>query len=314
MVCVSVIGYGYWGPNIVRNLLSMGRKVKYVVDIDKERCKEVKKKYPTVNAITDIDKAISDDEVDAVIIVLPAKMHYDIAKKALLQNKHVLVEKPLTTTSEEADELIALSEEKKLVLMVDHTYVYSPAIKKIKEIIEEQKLELRHVESIRYNLGVFRPDVDVLWDLAPHDLSIISYISELSPISIKSEGFSHTNNKLYDVASMFLKYPTFTATIHNSWISPSKIRTIHFITDKKIIVFNDLEKEEKITIIDAGFKTEGKTTKTWINGMMRVRTDEGEPLAIMLSDFIKSIETGKTPDSNKYLGKEIISTLEKTKY
>ena len=310
MVCFSVIGYGYWGPNIVRNLLNQGSFVKYVVDIDELRCKAVMQTNPTVIATTDMELALNDKDVDAVVIVLPAKMHYSVAKKALIYGKHVLVEKPITSSVAESEDLIKLAIKNNLVLMVDHTYIYSSAIKKIKELIYAQKLKIKHIESIRYNLGVFRSDVDVIWDLAPHDLSIICYLSDDEPIDFNLYGFSHTNNGLYDVATLSLKYPDFTANIHNSWISCDKIRRLQIVTDRCIIELDDLEKEDKIKVYDSGYKNENGSIKTWSNGIVKIPVEECEPLGNMVKDFITCINTGKKPDSDMYLGRKVVKILE----
>ena len=312
MVCVAVIGYGYWGPNIVRNLKSMGIFVKYIVEIDTTRYQEISRQYPSTIITSKTEIVIKDDEVDAIIVVLPAKLHYPVAKKALINNKHVLIEKPFTTSVLESDELIQIAKEKQRILMVDHTYVYSNAVKEIQRYIEENNCKIIHIESIRSNLGFFRKDVDVLWDLAPHDLSIIKTITGESPEHVCSTGFSHNSNNMLDTASLLVKYPSFTATIHASWISPQKIRMMQIVTNKGIILFDDTEKEEKIKIFDSGFKDNGNEIKTWMRGMSSIITNEEEPLAQMLGDFIQCVKNGDCPKSDMYMGREIVEILERS--
>ncbi len=305
-----MIGYGYWGPKIVRNLLSRKIGVSYVVDVDEVRCKEVKKTYPSVNAITDMDVAINDPSVTAVIVVLPAKLHYSVAKKALLAGKHVLLEKPIASKLSESKELVEIAKEKGLLLMVDHTYLYSEAIRKIKKIIDENGARIIHVSSNRSNLGVFRKDVNVIWDLAPHDLSIIRYITGKSPKYVSAMGYCHNEHGVEDVATLSLDYGDFTADVTTSWISPEKIRLFEIVTDKFMIVFDDLEKEEKIKIYDAGYKLEGGFTVCWNNGVRKVNSGEEEPLSKMLEEFIECIETQSVPVSSASLGVDVVSILE----
>ena len=307
---VAVIGYGYWGPKIVRNLLSRSVKVSYVVDVDQARCEEVKKTYPSVNAVTDMDIAINDSSVTAIIVVLPVKLHYMVAKKALLAGKHVLLEKPIASSSIESEELLKIAEEKDLLLMVDHTYLYSDAIRKIREVIVENDARIIHISSNRSNLGVFRRDVNVLWDLAPHDLSIIRYITDKRPKAVSAMGYCHNEQGVEDVATLSLDYGSFTADITTSWISPEKIRLFEIITDKFMIVFNDLEKEEKIRIYDAGFKTDGKFTVCWNNGVRKINSGEEEPLSKMLKDFIDCIEGQTVPVSSASVGVDVVDILE----
>ena len=310
MQSVAVIGYGYWGPKIVRNLLSRGVQVSYVVDVDPARCEDVKKTYPSVNAITDMDVAINDPAVTAVIVVLPVKLHYIVAKKALLAGKHVLLEKPIASSISESEELVKIAEEKDLLLMVDHTYLYSEAIRKIKSIIVENNAKVIHISSNRSNLGVFRRDVNVLWDLAPHDLSIIRYLTDSRPKIVSAMGYCHNEQGVEDVATLSLDYGDFTADITTSWISPEKIRLFEIITDKFMIVFNDLEKEEKISVYDAGYKAEGNNTICWNNGVRKVNSGEEEPLSKMLKDFIDCIEGETIPVSSALIGVDVVQTLE----
>ena len=307
---VAVIGYGYWGPKIVRNLLSRSVQVSYVVDVDQARCEEVKRAYPSVNAVTDMDVAMNDPSVTAIIVVLPVKLHYMVAKKALLAGKHVLLEKPIASSSIESEELLKIAKEKDLLLMVDHTYLYSDAVRKIKEVIVENDARIIHISSNRSNLGVFRRDVNVLWDLAPHDLSIIRYITDKSPKVVSAMGYCHNEQGVEDVATLSLDYGTFTADITTSWISPEKIRLFEIITDKFMIVFNDLEKEEKIRIYDAGFKTDGKFTVCWNNGVRKINSGEEEPLSKMLKDFIDCIEGKTVPVSSASVGVDVVNILE----
>ena len=306
----AVIGYGYWGPNIVRNLISNDVEVKYVVDLDPKRREVIEKQHPSVIATDDADLVFNDSVINAVVIVLPANLHYIMSKKALESGKHVLVEKPLALSVTETNELISIAFMKKLVLMVDHTYLYSNAVRLLKKRIVEKNERIVHIESIRSNLGLFRRDVNVLWDLAPHDLSIIDYLTGELPNAVTATGSCHSQYGVCDAAHLFLQYPHFTANITVSWFSPEKIRSFQVITDKEMIVFDDTEKEFKIRCYDAGLITDDKFVSCYNNGYERLSCIGEEPLSMMLKDFIEAISTKKLPVSNSAVGLNVVRILE----
>lgn len=251
---VAVIGMGYWGPNIIRNLLKVPQISKiYGCDIQKNKLNILKKNFPNVIATNDYILLLNQKKIDAIVIATPIKTHFDLAKKALNAKKHVLVEKPMTTKSEEAKKLIELSKKTRKILMVGHTFVYSESIQKIKDLIQNKKIgKIYYYDSTRINLGLIQKDLSVIWDLAPHDLSIVNYLFSEKPISVQAFGSSFIAGK-YELAHIFLRYENnISVHIHISWLSPVKIRSILIGGSKKMIVYNDIEPSEKIKIYDEG--------------------------------------------------------------
>src|SRR3989338_2920788 len=230
MIKCGVIGCGYWGPNIIRNLYEMDDiRLVSCCDIKPQRLKYIKKRYPLIEATMDYKEMLDDPDIDAVVIATPAFTHFQIAKEALSKDKHVLIEKPMTRTSPEAKRLIRLARKKDRVLMVDHIFVYSPAVQKIKEIIAKGELgDIYFFDSVRINLGLFQHDVDVVWDLAPHDLAIIDHLVGRAPMSVVAVGTAHTDSGLADTAYLHLDYgDRLLASVHVNWLSPVKVR--HFM-------------------------------------------------------------------------------------
>jgi len=256
--------------------------------------------------------------IDAVVIATPVFSHYILAKKALLAGKHVLLEKPMTSSVEESKELIEIAKSKKLVLMVDHTFLYTGAVQKMKEIIENKQLgKLQYFDSTRINLGLFQPDVNVLWDLAPHDISILNYLVNNKPYSVNATGVSHTNNGIENVAYMTINYEDyFIAHFNCSWTSPVKVRSTLIGGDDKMLVYNDLEPSEKIRIYDTGYNHTSDEEKNRI--MVDYRTGDvfipklstQEALFGVAFDFIDSIIHSKEPLANAELGLEVVKVLE----
>ena len=216
----------------------------------------------------------------------------------------------MASSVEESEELIRIAKENKLTLMVDHTYLYSSSIRRLKELLTENDSKILHIESNRSNLGLFRNDVDVIWDLAPHDLSIIEYVSNEKPKMVSAVGYSHNDNGIIDTAYLSLVYDSFSAGVKVSWISPTKIRQFDVVTNKEMIVFNDLLKEGKIEIHSSGFKKEGRNIVCWNDGMKKITTDEKEPLSSMVDDFITSLTENKCPISDSTLGIDVVRILE----
>lgn len=261
MIRVAVVGFGYWGPNLVRNFF--GRNdcvVVAIVDSSPEKLQKAGKLYPNIRMTTSYDEILNDTSVDAVIIALPVSFHYDFAKKALENGKHVLVEKPMTDSKEKAVALHELALKKKKIIMVDHTYLYTDPVKKIRKIVTDGEIgEIQYFDSVRINLGLFQHDVNVIWDLAPHDISMLAYLINEKPHSITASGISHNNNGIENIAYMTLFYTSNKiAHFSVSWTSPVKIRKILIGGTKKMVVFDDLESTEKLKIYDTGYKLTSK--------------------------------------------------------
>lgn len=319
MIQVGIIGYGYWGPNLVRNFFSQKNcTIKSVADSRKHRREHLSQSYSSITPLPDADDIINDPEIDAVIIATPVFTHFDLAKKALLNGKHVLLEKPMASSVKECEILIELAQQKNLVLMVDHTFLYTGAVEKIKEIIDEGALgNVKYLDSNRINLGLFQADINVLWDLAPHDLSILRYLYNEQPYSINATGICHTNNGIENIAYMTINYSSgFIAHIHCSWSSPVKVRTMLIGGDKKMIVYNDLEPTEKIKIYDTAYSIKSDEDKKNILVDYRIgdiyvpKISNKEALASVASDFINSIMENKTPRSSHVIGNDIVKLLE----
>lgn len=316
---VAIIGFGYWGPNLARNFSSVADcKVKYVCDYRAERLAVVRKQYSSVILTNDFETVLNDSEIDAVVIATPVFTHFDLAKKALLKGKNVLIEKPMTSTSAEAIELYELSKKMEKLLMVDHTFLYTGAVQKMKQLITEGTVgNIKYLDSTRINLGLFQPDINVLWDLAPHDISILNYLINDIPYSVNATGVSHTNNNIENIAYLTVNYKSgFIAHFNCSWTSPVKIRMMLFGGDKKMMVFNDLEPTEKIRLYDTGYEHKSDEEKRKIMVDYRAgdvfipKVDSKEALFGMASDFINSIKNNTTPISDFESGLSVIKILE----
>jgi len=255
VISIGVIGYGYWGPNLVRNFAEApGARVGFVTDMRPERLAQLTARYPTAKVSTDYRDLISDASVDAVAIATPVSSHFELAMAALRAGKHVLVEKPMTATSEQSLALIDEADRRRLVLMVDHTFVYTSAVKKIRELTQNGDLgEIYYYDSVRINLGLFQHDVNVLWDLAVHDLSIMDYVLAQTPVSVSATGLAHIAGQPENIAymTMFFEGPTI-AHVHASWLAPVKVRRTLLGGSRRMIVFDDLEASEKIKVYDRG--------------------------------------------------------------
>ena len=319
MVNVAIIGYGYWGPNLVRNFNAVPDcKVKWVSDLRQPRLDLIAKTYPDIQTTTDVAAIFNDAEVDAVIVATPVHQHYPLALKALEAGKHVLIEKPMTQSVEEAEALGALSEKKGLVLMVDHTFLYTGAVQKIKDLIENGEIgDIEYFDSTRINLGLFQQDVNVLWDLAPHDISILFHLIKERPISVCATGVSHTPNGIENIAYLTVNYTSRKiAHFSCSWTSPVKIRTILIGGSEKMILFDDVEPSEKVKVYDTGYNVSSDEEKR--NLLIDYRTGDifvpklaqKEALFGMASDFIQAINGGTMPLSDWQLGKDVVSLLE----
>jgi len=318
IINIGVLGYGYWGPNLVRNFITVGANVKYVADLNTQRLSAVKSLYPSIQTTTNADDIFNDNTVDAVVIALPVSIHYEIAKKALNSGKHVLVEKPMTDSADTSAELIDLALKNNKLLMCDHTFLYTGAVKKIKQMVQDNHLgTLQYFDSVRINLGLFQSDVNVVWDLAPHDISILSYLYNNEPIAVSATGYSHTNNNIENIAYLTMFYNSgFIAHTSVSWISPVKIRKVLIGGEKNMIVFDDLEPTEKIKIYDTGYKVTSLEEQNKIKVDYRTgdiytpKLDSSEALKGMAADFINSIINNTIPISSAELGYKVVKILQ----
>jgi predicted dehydrogenase len=319
MLNIGVVGYGYWGPNLVRNFQKIkGCSIKTICDSRTERIALIKQEYPEFDTVVDYDALIADNSIDAIVIATPVDAHYSLAMKALKNGKHVLLEKPMTSSYSQAMELIDISEKNKTILMVDHTYLYTGSIQKIKQLIDENIIgKIEYFDSTRINLGLFQHDINVLWDLAAHDISIINYLINEKPQSLQAIGVSHTNSKIENIAYLTLKYTSgIIAHFNCSWVSPVKIRHLLIGGNKKMILFNDLDPSEKVKVFDSGYdiKTDEDKRKLLVSyrsgDVYSPKIDNREALYMMASDFINAIESKKSPISNYQIGLDVVKILE----
>ena len=319
MINVGIIGYGYWGPNLVGNFF--GQKdcvIKSVADARPNRLELLAKAYPSVQGVLNADDILNDPAIDAVVIATPVFTHFPLAQKALQNGKHVLLEKPMASSVQECNILIGLAAQKNLLLMVDHTFLYTGAVEKIKELIDTNALgNVKYLDSTRINLGLFQPDINVLWDLAPHDLSILRYLHDETPYSVNATGISHTHNGIENIAFMTINYQSgFIAHLNCSWSSPVKVRMMLIGGDQKMIIYNDVEPTEKIKVYDTGYELKSDEDKNKILVDYRVgdiyvpKVNNKEALAQVASDFIGGILEKRTPRSSHHIGLDIVKMLE----
>jgi predicted dehydrogenase len=314
----GVIGFGYWGPNIVRNLMSLeGVEVLAIADSSPTARKRAHKAYPGLKITSNASEVIDSTEIDAIAVITPVWTHFELAKQALLQGKHVFVEKPFTTTSAQGEELIELGQRKNLTVMVDHTFLFTPSVVKIAELIKEGTLgKLYYYDSTRVNLGLFQHDINVLWDLAPHDLSIMDHLIEANPEAIVATGQGHLNGH-EDIAFMTIYFPDqVIAHINVNWLSPVKIRTTLISGEKRMLVWNDLEPDEKIRVYDKGVKITNREgvydlLVNYRSGdMWAPHLDQAEALHQELSYFVDCVSSGQQPFNDGSAGLRVVKMLE----
>jgi predicted dehydrogenase len=319
MIRIAQIGYGYWGPNLLRNFMSLGNaNVDVLIDSQTERLDQASKLFPTLVTSTSADDAFNNSSIDAVVIATPVFTHYDLAKRALLAGKHVLLEKPMTATVAQAKELIDLALQKGKLLMVDHTFLYTGAIEKMKTLKDEGALgELKYFDSTRINLGLIQQDVNVLWDLAPHDISVLDYLSDELPVSVNATGVSHIHNGIENIAYLTVNYQNnFIAHFNCSWSSPVKIRMMLLGGNKKMVVFNDMEPTEKIKVYDTAHSVSTLEEKQKVMIDYRVgdvyvpKLELGEPLKKLAQDFVSCIENNTEPRASAMGGLNTVRILE----
>jgi predicted dehydrogenase len=320
MISIAIIGCGYWGPNLIRNFSQLSNaRMLMCCDLDEKKLDRVKTLYPSTLTTNDVNQVFANPEIDAVGIATPVYTHYDLAKQALLHGKHVFVEKPLCHSSDVCLELIHVAEKEGKVLMVGHTFEYAAAVNKIKEIIQSGELgEILYISSVRLNLGLFQPDINVIWDLAPHDISIITYLLGEHPISVNGQGNGHYRKHIEDVATITLNFSNGTiAFVHSSWLDPNKVRRTTIVGSKKMLVYNDTEPQEKIKIYDKGvdspayYDTFGEFPYSYRYGDIYIpRIEDYEPLRMECSHFLECIEKNQTPRTDGYSGLRVVSVLE----
>jgi predicted dehydrogenase len=322
LLAVAVVGAGYWGPNLIRNFASCpDTKLVAVCDKDSSRLKKVLANYPAVEPMVDFDTLLARTDIEAVAIATPVGTHTPMGLAALRAGKHVLIEKPLAPSVAEAERLVKTAREKNLTLMVDHTFVYSGPVRRMKEIIDRGELgDVYFIDSVRINLGLFQHDVNVVWDLAPHDLSILDYLVGRMPRSLSAFGTCHADNQreIEDVAYLNLDFGDgLLASFHVNWLSPVKVR--HFIVggSKKSIVYNDLDPAEKLKIYDRGI-TVSEDPEARRGILVGYRTgdvwsphvEQSEPLQVMVRHFAECIRAGKRPLSDGEAGLRVVRILE----
>lgn len=316
---IGIIGFGYWGPNLLRNFYSIDEcKVEMVSDFRSERLKIVSKNYPTVKTTINAEDILNNTAIDAVVIATPVFSHFELAKKALQNGKHVLIEKPMTASSSEAKQLIELAGKVGKVLMVDHTFLYTGAVQKMKQLVDIGSIgKVNYFDSTRINLGLFQPDVNVLWDLAPHDISILNYLVSEKPVSVNATGTSHTNNNIENIAYMTVNYQSdFVAHFNCSWSSPVKIRMTLVGGTEKMIVFNDMEPTEKIKVYDSGYSLKSDEEKQKIlvdyraGDIFTPKLQMTEALSLMSQDFVNAVTKGTQPISDYHIGLDVVKILE----
>jgi len=314
----GVIGYGYWGPNVVRNLDQLdGVKVLAVCDKSSAARKRLNKSYPQIDVTSDPAELIASSKIDAIAVVTPVWTHYELAKAALENGKHVFVEKPFTSNVAQAEELINLAARKNLKIMVDHTFLFTGAVRKIKQLLDDDALgKLLYYDSTRVNLGLFQHDVNVVWDLAPHDLSIMNYLIQESPEAISATGQTHLNGH-EDVAFMTVYFPNkIIAHLNVNWLSPVKVRTTLIGGEKKMLVWNDLEADEKIKLYDKGVNVTSQegVYNLLVNyrsgDMWAPKIEQVEALHRELGYFVECIQKDKTPMNDGVTGLQVVRMLE----
>lgn len=314
----GVIGYGYWGPNVVRNLASLeGAKVTAIAEMNPAARRRAQAAYPGITVTADASDVMLSSEIDAVAVITPVRTHYELAKAALENGKHVFVEKPFTSTTEQGEKLIEIARRKNLRIMVDHTFLFTPAVRKICQMVEEGVLgKLYYYDSTRVNLGLFQHDINVLWDLAPHDLSIMDHLIKANPEAVVATGQRHLNCH-EDIAFMTIYFPDkVIAHVNVNWLSPVKVRTTLIGGEKRMLVWNDLEADEKVKVYDKGVditNREGvyELLVSYRSGdMWAPQLQQVEALRQELSYFADCISSGKEAFNDGCSGLRVVRMLE----
>lgn len=316
---IAVVGLGYWGPNLVRNFLGINA-VSGVIGCDKDpvRLEKIKVRFPEIETTLDYNAILKREDIEAVAVVTSVSSHYAIAKAALEAGKHCFIEKPMTATVAQAEDLINLAEKKGLKIMVDHTFIYTGAVKKMKEIIDQGRLgDIYYFDSVRVNLGLFQHDVNVIWDLAPHDISIMDFLLQKKPTSVSAVGSCHVGNGLEDIAYLTVNFDNnLIAHFHVNWIAPVKVRTTLIGGAKSMIVYDDMENSEKVKVYDKGIevKTQEGVYETLVQyrtgDMYAPKLEQTEALTLEANHFIDCIQNDKSPLTDGISGLNVVRILE----
>jgi predicted dehydrogenase len=321
-ISVGVIGCGYWGPNLIRNFAeNEGAALRWVCDQNERHLSKVARRYPVARAATDYAELIADPRLDAVVIATPVSTHFEFARRALEAGKHVLVEKPFTATAREAEELIALARRRGLTLMVDHTFIYTGAVRKIKEAVAAGDLgDLLYFDSVRINLGLFQRDINVVWDLAPHDFSIMDYVLGREPTALMATGSCHIEPGIENIAYVQLRFgDSLIANFHFNWLSPVKIRRTLIAGSRRMIVYDDIEPTEKVRVYDKGVTRNEhgneeeayKTLVSYRTGDVWVpKLDPTEALHYVCAEFLEAVRDGRPSASDGAAGLRVVRLLE----
>lgn len=317
---IGIIGYGYWGPNLVRNFSEIpGAKVKAVSDFKSELLAKVKSRYPTIQVTTNCEDIFQDPEIDAVVIATPVSTHFKLALAALKAGKHTFVEKPLTDSSEQAKYLIEEAEKRNLVLMVDHTFVYTGAVKKMHELISTNVIgDIYYYDSVRVNLGLFQHDINVVWDLAVHDLSIMDYVLPSKPYGVSATGISHFPSKPENIAYLTLFFESnLIAHLHVNWLAPVKVRRTLISGSQRMIVYDDLEPSEKLKVYDKGITVSENSESMYqmligyrAGDMWSPHLEVTEALRTGALHFINCIKNGDRPITDGEVGLRVVRIME----
>lgn len=320
MIRLGIVGYGYWGPNLVRNFMETpGATVAAVAELDSNRLALAGKRYPTLDTTRDARDILNRTDIDAVVIATPVANHFELGVSALTAGKHILIAKPLAATSEEALRLVEEAERRRRVLLVDHTFVYTGAVRKIHDLIASGALgEMYYYDSVRVNLGLFRDDVNAIWDLAVHDLSILDYVLPGRPIALSATGVSHIKGKHEDIAYLTLLYQdSLIAHVHVNWLAPVKVRRTLIGGSKKMIVYDDLDPSEKVKVYDRGITVDHTAESIYqmltgyrTGDMWAPQLDLTEALRTEALNFIRCIETGERVLADGESGFRVVRLLE----
>ena len=320
MIGVGVIGYGYWGPNILRNFVeAINCSVLKLADLSQAPLARAQSRYPGLPVTTDPRDIFTDSKIDAVAIMTPVDTHFDLAMQALSSNKHVLLAKPMTSTAEQAHLLIEEAAKRQLILMVDHTFIYTDAVRKSRELVEKKELgEVLYYDAVRVNLGLFQHDVDVIWDLAPHDISIFDFVIGVEPVAVSATGISHVHGKPENTAFLSLLFDQpLIGHIHVNWLAPVKVRKTLIGGSKKMIVYDDLEPSEKIKVYDKGITVTNDPQQRhdmlvgYRSGdMWAPQLDTAEALRSEIAHFLSCIAEKKTPQTSGEAGSRVVKILE----
>ncbi len=322
MIRIGIVGYGYWGPNLVRNCFeAQGAQVSCVSDLRQDRLALVNSRYPTIKTTLDVRELIEDPAIDAVAIATPVSTHYDLALRALQEGKHALVEKPLASNTDQVQHLMEVAQKRNRVLMVDHTFVYTGAVRKIRELVDSGTLgEIYYYDSVRVNLGLFQHDVNVLWDLAVHDLSIMDYVLPFRPCAVSATGLSHVPGGTENIAYLTLFFEgSQIAHIHSNWLAPVKLRRTLIGASRKMIVYDDLDQAEKIKVYDKGITLNNQQNPEKLyqalvgyrtGDMLAPQIDGTEALRREVDHFVQCIQDNAEPITGGNAGLRVVEILQ----